>query len=51
MASIRYRKFKTIRFDYVKLAIMIKYGGVFIDGDYFSVDSMDWIINITNYPS
>jgi hypothetical protein len=30
---------------------LIKYGGIFIDGDYITVDSFDWILDIANYPS
>ena len=37
--------------DFVRIAIIAKYGGIYMDASYFAVESLDWIINIAKYPS
>lgn len=35
----------------VRIALLYKYGGVYIDTTFILVDNFDWILNIARYPS
>jgi mannosyltransferase OCH1-like enzyme len=37
--------------DFVRLAVIAKYGGIYMDASYFAVENINWIINISKYPS
>lgn len=35
----------------IRKAIIAKYGGIYLDVSYISLESFDWILNIAQYPS
>lgn len=37
--------------NFVRKAIIAKYGGVYLDVSYFALESLDWILDIAKYPS
>ena len=37
--------------DMVRIALLYKYGGVYMDSTFVLVDNFDWILNIARYPS
>jgi hypothetical protein len=37
--------------DFIRIAIIAKYGGIYMDASYLTVESLDWIVNIAQYPS
>ena len=37
--------------NFVRKAIIAKYGGVYMDVSYVALESLDWILNIAKYPS
>ncbi len=40
-----------MKVEIAKLHILIRYGGIWISKHYFALESFDWILNITSYPS
>jgi mannosyltransferase OCH1-like enzyme len=51
---IKNRKIPTFpqtKSNFVRKAIIYKYGGIYMDVSYFSMQSLDWILNIARYPS
>lgn len=43
-------KFKQTKSDFVRIAIIAKYGGIYLDMSEFSVDGIEWILNIAQAP-
>lgn len=37
--------------DLIRLALLIKYGGIYLDASYVAVENFDWLINIGRYQS
>jgi hypothetical protein len=37
--------------DLYRLALLAKYGGIYMDASYIALESFDWLINIGRYPS
>lgn len=35
----------------VRIAVIAKHGGIYMDASYFALEKFDWIINISQYPS
>uniref|UniRef100_A0A1J3IDB1 Lactosylceramide 4-alpha-galactosyltransferase n=2 Tax=Noccaea caerulescens TaxID=107243 RepID=A0A1J3IDB1_NOCCA len=35
--------------DLIRLALLIKYGGIYLDASYVAVENFDWLINIGRY--
>lgn len=51
---IKNRKIPTFpqtKSNFVRKAIVHKYGGIYLDVSYFALESFDWILNIAQYPS
>jgi mannosyltransferase OCH1-like enzyme len=44
-------KSRYISFDLIRLALVAKYGGVYMDLSYIMLENFNWLINITKYPS
>jgi mannosyltransferase OCH1-like enzyme len=43
--------FPQTKSNFVRKAVIAKYGGIYLDVSYFSLESFDWILNIARYPS
>jgi mannosyltransferase OCH1-like enzyme len=39
------------RGDLIRLALLAKYGGIYMDASFFALESFDWLVNIGRYPS
>lgn len=37
--------------DLVRLALLMRHGGVYIDASFMLLESLDWLVNIAAYPS
>ena len=45
------KMYNKMKMEIAKLSILIRYGGIWLSRHFFAVESFDWIVNITNYPS
>jgi hypothetical protein len=45
-----HKKFEQIFSDFVRLALLAKHGGVYMDASFVLLQNLDWLVNITNYP-
>jgi len=43
--------FKQTKSDLVRLALLYKYGGMYVDASVIAVESFDWLVNIAKFPS
>jgi mannosyltransferase OCH1-like enzyme len=43
--------FAQTKSDFVRIAVLARYGGIYMDVSFFAVENFDWIINISRYPS
>lgn len=43
--------YKQSKSDFIRLALISKYGGIYFDSSYVAITNFDWIINISRYPS
>lgn len=51
MNNAKIRTFAQTKSDFIRLSVMAKYGGIYMDASYFTVDGLSWIVNITQAPS
>lgn len=40
-----------MRFDLIRLAIIARHGGVYLDSSYILLENLDWLKYIARYPS
>lgn len=45
------KTFAQTKSDFVRLAVIAKYGGIYFDASYFSIKGLEWIVNITQAPT
>jgi mannosyltransferase OCH1-like enzyme len=37
--------------DIVRIAVLVKHGGIYMDATTIAMDNFDWLLNIGRYPS
>ena len=37
--------------DLIRLALLAKHGGIYMDASFMAIESFDWLVNIGKYPS
>lgn len=43
--------FAPLKSNFYRIALVSKYGGVYMDVSYFAVETFEWLTNIGQYPS
>jgi hypothetical protein len=51
ISKAKIKTFKQTRSDLIRLALLIKHGGIYMDASYILLENLDWLVNIARYPS
>lgn len=44
-------KSQYIKYDLIRLALVARHGGIYMDLSYILLENLDWLVNIAQYPS
>lgn len=51
MTNAKIKTFATTRSNLIRIALVLKHGGVYMDSTFILLDGLEWIVNIDQYPS